>query len=123
MDSNPVRSKTGRPLGELTLESILSGELTTEDLSISSDTLKRQADAMDAAGYEQYAQNLRRASELTGLSNREVFEIYGAMRPGRATRAELLAIADRLERDMAAPLTAGLIREAAEVYQERGLVE
>ena len=123
MESDPVRGKTGRPLSELTLDSILSGELTTEDLSISADTLKRQADAVDAAGYEQYAQNLRRASELTGLSNQEVFEIYGAMRPGRATRAELLAIADRLERDMAAPLTAELIREAAEIYQERGLVE
>ena len=123
MDNNSIRSKTGRPLSELTLESILPGELTTEDLSISADTLKRQADAMDAAGYEQYAQNLRWASELTGLSNREVFEIYGALRPGRATRAELLAIADRLEGDMAAPLTAELIREAAQIYRERGLVE
>jgi propanediol dehydratase small subunit len=123
MDSNPVRSKTGRPLSELTLESILLGELTTEDLSISADTLRRQADAMDAAGYEQYAQGLRRAAELTGLSNQEVFEIYGALRPGRATRAKLLAIADHLERDKAAPLTARLIREAAKVYEERGLLE
>ena len=123
MDSRPIRSKTGRTLDELTLESLLSGELTTEDLSISADTLKRQADGMDAAGYQRYAQNLRRASELTGLSNQEIFEIYGALRPGRATSAELLAIADRLERDMAASLTAELIREAAEAYQERGLVE
>ena len=123
MDSRPIRSKTGRTLDEFTLESILSGELTTEDLSISADTLKRQADEMDAAGYERYAQNLRRASELTALSNQEIFEIYRALRPGRATRAELLAIAGRLERDMAAPLTAQLIREAAEAYQERGLVE
>jgi len=123
MDSNSIRSKTGRPLGELTLESILSGELATEDLSISADTLKRGADEVDSAGYEQYAQNLRRAAELTELSNQEIIEIYRALRPGRATRAELLAIANRLERDVAAPLTAELIREAAEIYRERGLVE
>jgi len=123
MDSSPIRSKTGRTLDEFTLESILSGELITEDLSISADTLKRQADEMDAAGYERYSQNLRRASELTALSNQEIFEIYRALRPGRATRAELLAIAGRLERDRAAPLTAQLIREAAEIYRERGLLE
>ena len=122
METSEVRSKTGRALSELTLERVLDGELTTEDFSISGDTLERQAEAVEAAGFRQYAQNLRRASELARLSNEEVLEIYRALRPGRASLAELLAIAKHLEEDLAAPLIAGLIREAAEVYRLRGLV-
>jgi propanediol dehydratase small subunit len=123
MDSDPIYTKTGRPLGELTIESVLAGDLTAEDLSISANTLRRQADAVETAGYGQFAQNLRRAAELTQLSNQEVLQIYRALRPGRATHAELLEIADRLENNLDAPITAGLIREAAEVYLERGIVE
>jgi propanediol dehydratase small subunit len=122
METSQVRSKTGHTLSELTLESVLAGELTTKDFSISGDTLEQQANAVEAAGFHQYAQNLRRASELTRLSNEEVLEIYGALRPGRASLAELLAIAKRLEHDLEAPLIAELIREAAEIYQLRGLV-
>jgi len=123
MDSDPIYSKTGKSLGELTVESVLAGDLTAEDLSISANTLRRQADAVETAGYGQFAENLRRAAELTLLSNQEVLEIYRALRPGRATHAELVEIADRLENDLEAPITAGLIREAAEVYLERGIVE
>lgn len=123
METDPIRSKTGRPLSELTLDSLLSGELTPDDLSIGEDTLRRQADAVEAAGYKQFAQNLRWAAELTRLSNDEVLEVYRALRPGRATRAELLSIADHLEGDLDAPMTAALVREAGGVYYERGIVE
>jgi propanediol dehydratase small subunit len=122
METEQIRSKTGRTLSELTLERVLGGELTAEDFSIGGDTLQRQAEAVEAAGFCQYAQNLRRASELTRLSNEEVLEIYRALRPGRASLAELLAFAKHLEDDLAAPLIAILIREAAEVYRLRGLV-
>jgi propanediol dehydratase small subunit len=121
MQTDPIRSKTGRPLSELTLESVLAGEVTPEDLCIGAETLRRQADAVEAAGYRQVAQNLRRAAELTVLSNQEVLEIYKALRPGRATHAGLLEIADRLESELGAPMTASLIREAAEVYLARGI--
>jgi propanediol dehydratase small subunit len=67
------------------------------------------------------ALNLRRAAELTGVSNDEVFEIYNTLRPGRAQYTELIDTADRLEKEYDAPLTATLVREAAEVYRERGL--
>jgi propanediol dehydratase small subunit len=119
MATDPIRSKTGRPLSELTLESVLAGEVTTDDLSIAAETLRLQADAVEAAGYRQVSQNLRRAAELTRLTNQEVLEIYRALRPGRARHAGLLAIAHRLENECGAPLTADLIREAAEVYVER----
>ena len=123
METDPIRSKTGRPLTELTLESVLACEVTPEDLSIGAETLRHQAETVEGAGYKQVAQNLRRAAELTLLSNQEVLEIYKALRPGRATHAGLLEIAERLESEVGAPLTATLIREAAEVYMVRGLAK
>jgi propanediol dehydratase small subunit len=59
---------------------------------------------------------------LTGISNQEVLDIYEALRPGRSTYKELIALADRLKEDLDAPLTAAFVREAAEVYQERGIL-
>ena len=49
--------------------------------------------------------------------------MYNTLRPGRTTYRELLALAERLEHDYAAPLIAALVREAAEVYLARGLVQ
>ena len=118
-----IYTASGRRLDELTMEAILAGELTTEDLRISADTLRRQADAAEAAGYSQLARNLRRAAELTSLSNEEVFEVYNTLRPGRTTHRQLLGLAERLERECAAPLTAALVREAAAVYLERGIIQ
>jgi propanediol dehydratase small subunit len=105
------------------MEAVLAGRLTTDDFRISGETLRHQADAAEAAGYGQLAENLRRAAELTRISNDQVFEIYDMLRPGRATHAELTALADHLEHDMKAPLIAALVREAAEVYLERNLVK
>jgi propanediol dehydratase small subunit len=118
-----IYTASGRRLDELTMEAILAGELTTEDLRISADTLRRQADAAEAAGYTQLAQNLRRAAELTGLSNDEVFDVYNTLRPGRTTHRQLVALAERLESELGAPLTAALVREAAEVYLQRGIIQ
>ena len=122
MSRNTVRSASGRTLDELNIEAIRAGELTAEDFRISGQTLYRQADAAEAAGYWQLAENLRRAAELTGISNQEVLDIYNALRPGRSTYNELIALANRLENDLNAPLTAAFVREAAEVYQERGIL-
>jgi len=118
-----VRTASGRSLDELTMEALLSGELTTEDFRISGETLRRQADAAEEAGYRALADNLRRAAELTTIANEEVLGIYDALRPGRSTYGELIALADRLAGEHNAPLIADLVREAAEVYRERGIVK
>lgn len=117
-----IRTASGRSLDELTMEALLSGELTTEDFRISGETLRRQADAAEDAGYRALADNLRRAAELTTVANEEVLRIYEALRPGRSTYEELIALADRLQAAHDAPLTANLIREAASAYRERGIV-
>jgi propanediol dehydratase small subunit len=121
MENEKVCTLSGKELEELTLEKVLSGDLTAEDFRISSETLRYQADAAESAGYKILALNLRRAAELTRISNAEVFEIYNTLRPGRATYAELITTADWLEKERNAPLSANMVREAAEVYRERGL--
>jgi len=122
MPKNTVGTASGRTLNELNMEAIRAGELTAQDFCISGETLRRQADAAEAAGYWQLAENLRRAAELTGISNQEVLNIYKALRPGRSTYNELITLADHLENDLDAPLTAAFVREAAEVYQERDIL-
>lgn len=123
MMSEPVFTTSGRTLDELTIEAVLAGELTAEDLRISRDTLRRQAGVADTAGYRQLAENLRRAAELTRISNQEVLDIYNALRSGRTSYGQLIELADRLESDLDAPLNAAFVREAAEVYLERGIVK
>jgi propanediol dehydratase small subunit len=122
MADKTVCSATGRTLDELTIEAVRAGELTAEDFRINGETLRHQAEMAEAAGYWQLGENLRRAAELTAISNEEVFDIYDALRPGRCTYDDLIALADRLEKDLAAPLTAAFVREAAEVYRQRGIL-
>jgi propanediol dehydratase small subunit len=122
MPSDTVRTASGRSLDELNMGPLCAGELTAEDFRISGGTLRRQADAAEAAGYWQLAENLRRAAELTAISNQEVFDMYKALRPNRSTYDQLITLADHLENDLDAPLTAAFVREAAEVYQERDIL-
>ena len=123
MNSEQIRTLSGRDFDELRIEDLLSGELQLEDFRISPETLHRQARIARNAGYPQLAENLLRAAELTRLSNEELLEIYGKLRPGRTTHAEMIAIAQRLEKNFDAPLTAAFVREAAEIYLRRGLLK
>ena len=112
---------SGRPLEEITLEAVLNDELTGEDVRIHPDVLRRQAEVAERHGNAQLGENLRRAAELTALSDAEVLELYEALRPRRSTRSQLEAIASRLEAG-GAVLCAALVREAAEVYDRRGIL-
>jgi len=122
MNRDSVRTFTGRSLQEMSIEKILAGELTSDDFRISAETLREQANAAESGGYRQLAENLRRAAELTAISNEEVFEIYNQLRPGRSDYKALSALAERLETKYKATLTAALVKEAAEVYRKRGIV-
>lgn len=123
MNGQETRTLSGRQIDELRVEAVLSGELQLEDFRISPETLRRQARIASDAGYLQLAENLLRAAELTRLSNEELLEIYGKLRPGRTTHAEMVAIAERLEQHFDAPRTAAFVRQAAEIYLRRGLVK
>ena len=121
MGGTAIQTKTGRALDELTIEAVLEGEVGIGDFGISAEQLRVQAEVAERAGYGQLARNLARAAELTAVSNEEILALYTALRPGRSSHGELLALADRLEREYAAPLTAELVREAAAAYQARGI--
>ena len=116
-----LRAASDRPLAEITLDAAAKGALSIEDLQIHADTLRAQAEIARAAGHRQLAANLTRAAELAHVPNDEVLRVYELLRPGRASFAELIALAELLERRYDARETAGLVREAASVYQSRGL--
>jgi propanediol dehydratase small subunit len=117
----PCRALSGRPLEELTLDAAMRGDLQPADLRVHPETLRRQAQVAEQHGNPQLGENLRRAAELTALADDEVLAIYEALRPGRATGAALEALAARLD-TAAAPRSAALVREAAAVYERRGLL-
>jgi propanediol dehydratase small subunit len=122
VDCPTVRAASGRVLADLSVEAVLAGELTPQDIRIHADTLRRQARVALEHGNPQLAENLLRAAELTLVSDAELMRVYEALRPGRSTRDELAAIAERLE-EAGARRCSVLVREALEVYTRRGLVE
>jgi len=116
-----IKGRTGRPLSQLTVEALRRGDLCPEDLMIDAETLKRQAEIAEVAGYRQVSNNLRRAAELTALSNEELLSLYNALRPYRSSYEELVALADELRIKYRAEQTARLVGEAARVYLAHGL--
>ncbi len=123
MRKNTIYTFSGRPIDELSVQGILSGELNAEDFRIHGDRLNHQASVAEDAGYTQLAENLRRAAELKHMSNKVVLEVYNTLRPRRTSYTEMVAMADQLENERKSPLTASLLREAAEVYLKRGIVK
>lgn len=109
-----LRTPSGLRYQELTPEALMEGRAGMEDLRVTAEALRMQAEIARAAGRRQLAENLERAAELTQVPEQEILEIYEALRPGRATRDQLEQLAARLERDYGAWRTAALIREAAE---------
>lgn len=124
MDSaaDQLTAASGRTLSSVTLDEAAAGAVNADDLQISASTLRAQAALAEQAGYRELAQNLLRAAELTAVPNQELLRMYEIMRPGRSTYAELSAMAERLESEYHAPITASFVREAAEVYRNRNLV-
>jgi len=116
-----VTTPGGTPLAEVTLAAAREGRLHGDDLRATPETLRRQADVARASGRRQLAENLERAAELAAIPDRELLEIYTALRPGRSTAGELEAWAERLDA-LDAHRTAAFVREAAEVYAERRLL-
>ncbi len=117
-----IRTLTGKSLDEITIQAILKGELTEDDVRLSPETLELQAQVAEASGRWFVAKNFRRAAELCLVPDNKVMAIYDALRPNRCTFEEMEAMAEDLEENYGAKLNAALIREAAEAYQERGFL-
>jgi propanediol dehydratase small subunit len=117
-----VAGRRGKPLDALTIEAVLAGEVTMEDLRITPQALRQQAGIARAAGRPTLAANFERAAELAEIPQEVVMRVYELLRPGRArSRSELVAAAAMLRRDHSASLIAAFVEEAAAVYERRGL--
>ena len=116
-----VSTPGGVALEDITLEKLSAGAIGVGEIRARPETLRLQADVARAAGRPQLAENLERAAELAVVPEDVLLDVYTALRPGRATAAELEQWASRLE-GYGAGKTAAFVREAAAVYVERGLV-
>lgn len=119
--SGSSRAFSGRDADELTVHRLARDELGPDDVRIHPDTLEHQAQVAERHANPQLAANFRRAAELARVPEGELMAMYEALRPHRSSAAELEALATRLEA-VPAPRCAALVREAAQVYAQRGLL-
>ena len=56
---------------------------------------------------------------MTAVPDARVLEMYNALRPYRSSKQELLDIANELETQYSAKISATYVREAAEHYEKR----
>lgn len=117
-----VKGARGKALPEITLDAVLDGHVTIEDLRITPHALETQAHIARAAGRPRLADNFLRAADLVAVPQDVVMRAYELLRPGRATsRADLSAMATLMRETYKAKRIAAFIDEAAEVYERRGL--
>lgn len=117
-----VRGPRGKRLADVTLDAVLAGEVTMEDLRITPEALIAQAEIARDAGRPTLAENFERAAELVNVPQDVVMQVYELLRPGRATAKQQLLDAARMLREThSATRMAAFVEEAADTYEERGL--
>ena len=117
-----VQGPRGKPLADITLDALVAGDVTIEDLRITPRALEQQAEIARAAGRPTLAENFLRAGELVTVPQDVIMRIYELLRPGRAKDAAgLRAAAAELRDKHGAARMARFIEEAADVYVKRGL--
>ena len=117
-----VKGKRGKSLAEITLDSVLAGDVTMEDLRITPQALQAQADVARDVGRPTLALNFERGAELVEVPQDFIMQVYELLRPGRAkSKEELLEAAATIRDTYQAERIARFIEEAAETYAARGL--
>lgn len=117
-----VKGQRGKALPEITLEAVLSGTVTMEDLRITPEALHAQAEISRAVGRPTLGMNFERAADLVEVPQDVVMHTYELLRPGRArSKVQLLAAAKMMRETYKAERIASYIEEAADTYEQRGL--
>ena len=116
-----VSTPGGFSLSDVTLDALRAGRIDAAEIRATPETLRRQAQVALAAGRAPLAESLERAAELADVPDDLLLAAYTALRPRRATAAELEQWAVRLE-GHGATRTAAFVREAGAAYEERGLL-
>lgn len=117
-----ITSKTGKKLSEITLDEVKRGNVTAEDIKISSEMLRRQGQVSQEADNPQMSANFERAAELVNVPDDVILNMYNKLRPNRSTKQELALMAKELLEKYHAPHCAKLVLEAAEIYEKRGIL-
>ncbi|BBX35139.1 propanediol dehydratase small subunit [Mycolicibacterium mageritense DSM 44476 = CIP 104973] len=117
-----LSTPNGKSIDDITMDAVMSGAVQASDLRITPQTLRLQAQIAEKVGRRQLGANLRRAAEMTAISDERVLQIYNALRPNASTKPELDAIADELDTQYGATMLAALVREAADVYERRDIL-
>ena len=115
-----LKTPTGKGINEITLDGVIAGNITSQDVRIRPETLEMQAQVAESRGRSEFAANLRRAAELIEIPDERLLEMYIALRPYQSTKQELLNMAREIKEKYNAHVTAALIEEAAQVYENRG---
>jgi propanediol dehydratase small subunit len=117
-----IKGARGKSLADITLDAVIDGSVTIEDLRITPTALEAQADVARAAGRPRLADNFLRAADLVAVPQDVIMRAYELLRPGRAkSKAELLEMAQTMRETFKAERIAVFIEEAAVTYQNRGL--
>ena len=117
-----VKGGGGKALSDVTLDRLVAGEVTLDDLRITPEALRLQAEIAAAANRGRLAENFERAAELVAVPQDFIMQVYELLRPGRArSKQPLLAAARQLRDTYKAARIAAFVEEAAEVYERRGL--
>jgi propanediol dehydratase small subunit len=116
-----IATPGGTPLSDVTLDSLRARRIDGAEIRATPETLRMQSEVARAAGRQPLAANLERAAELAAVPDELLLAVYTALRPRRATAAQLDEWAAQLE-SHGAGRTAVFVREAAVVYGERGLL-
>lgn len=117
-----IRGPRGADLRDLTLEALVEGAVTLEDLRITPDALRYQAEISRSANRGTLGDNFERASELVDVPQAFIMSVYELLRPGRAANKDaLLEAAATLRDKYGASRMAEFVEEAAAVYERRGL--
>lgn len=120
--SAEIRGRRGKSLNDITLEAVVAGDVTMEDLRITPKALADQAEISRAANRPTLALNFERAAELVNVPQDFIMSAYELLRPGRAkSKQQLLDAAQAFRQAYRAQRMAEFIEEAAEIYERRGL--
>ena len=121
-EADTITSRTGKKLSQITLDEVKKGNVTADDIKISSEMLNRQGQVARDVDNPQMAANFQRAAELVNVPDDVILNMYNKLRPNRSTKRELLLLAQVLLEKYQAPHCANLVLEAAEIYEKRGIL-
>ena len=122
LEREQIRSKTGKKLTDITLDEVIKGHVSSDDIKISKEMLQAQGQVAKECDNGPMEKNFERAAELVDVPDDVILKMYDKLRPNRSTKQELLSMAAELSGRYGAKNCAKLVLEAAEVYEKRGVL-